>query len=87
MAQTMSQWNQYTPQQAADLYIASGDTVDWAFGVHGIIGFTFELDPSSSWDGGFYPGQDVILPVFEKNWEPCLYLIEKADDPYQVLEN
>ena len=30
MAQTMSGWNNYTPQQSSDLYIASGDTTDWA---------------------------------------------------------
>lgn len=85
MAQTMAQWNQYTPQQASDLYIASGDTVDWAYGEHKIIGFTFELDPRSMWNGGFYPGQGVIPTVFKKNLQPCLYMIDLADNPYRVL--
>jgi len=85
MAQTMSKWNGYTPQQASDLYIASGDTTDWAYGQHGIFGFTFELSPSSMWDGGFYPGQGVIDRVFNANIQPMLYMLQVADDPYQVL--
>ena len=48
MAKKMSTWNGYKPEQASDLYIASGDTTDWAYGVHKIISFTFELDPDSS---------------------------------------
>lgn len=87
MARTMSQWNGYTPQKSSDLYIASGDTTDWAYGEHGIISFTFELDPKSMWTGGFYPGQDKIPVVFRKNLMPCLYLIELADNPYRALES
>jgi carboxypeptidase T len=88
MAETMAKWNHYTPEQASDLYITSGDTTDWAFGTHGIISFTFELDPKMMFDAsrGFYPGQDFIMPVFQKNLEPCLYLIEYADNPYRVLD-
>lgn len=85
MAQTMSQWNKYKPQQASDLYIASGDTCDWAYGEHGIFCFTFELSPSSIWSGGFYPGAKAINPTFQANILPALYLIEKAADPYSVL--
>lgn len=87
MATTMAQWNGYTPQQSSELYIASGDTTDWSYGVHKIISFTFELDPGSNGfgGGGFYPGPTVIQPVFQKNIEPCLYLLEYADNPYRVL--
>lgn len=87
MAKKMSEWNGYTPQQSSELYIASGDTTDWSYGVHKIISFTFELDPNSSGfgGGGFYPGPDVIQPVFQKNLEPLLYLLEYSDNPYRVL--
>lgn len=86
MAQTMAQWNGYTPQQASDLYIASGDTTDWAYGQEKIFAFTFELDPANSFGGGgFYPGAGVIKEVIQKNTEPCLYLLEYADNPYRVL--
>ena len=86
MANTMAQWNGYTPQQSSELYIASGDTTDWSFGQHNIISFTFELDPKSMWSGGFYPGQSIIDTVFRKNINPSLYLINYADNPYRVLE-
>jgi carboxypeptidase T len=85
MARKMAQWNGYVPQPSSDLYLASGDTTDWAYGEKGIVSFTFELDPKNMFSGGFYPGQKVIDPVFRKNWEPCLYLIEYSDDPKRVL--
>jgi len=86
MAKTMAQWNGYTPQQSSDLYIASGDTTDWAYGERGIFAFTFELDPKSGWStDGFYPGQKQIPITFQKNILPCLYLITIADNPYRIL--
>jgi len=92
MAETMAKWNHYTPQQSSQLYIASGDTTDWAYGQLGVISFTFELDPENSGFGmnpekGFYPGQDFIQPVFQKNLEPALYLIEHSGNPYEVIDN
>jgi len=88
MAQTMSQWNDYTPQQSSELYIASGDTTDWSYGAQKIISFTFELDPVNRGfgGGGFYPGAKIIPEVVQKNLEPVLYLIESADIPYPVLD-
>ncbi len=84
MAKTMAGWNHYTPEQASSLYIASGDTTDWAYGEHGIFAFTFELTPSSIYAGGFYPGQKAIDPTFAANLKPVLYMIELADDPYRA---
>ncbi|MEK7355942.1 MAG: M14 family metallopeptidase [Bdellovibrionota bacterium] len=86
MAKKMSTWNGYTPEQSSDLYIASGDTTDWAYAEHKIFAFTFELDPASMWDGGFYPGQKVIPGVFAKNLQACLYMIDLADNPYRATE-
>jgi len=85
MARTMAGWNGYTPQQSSDLYIASGDTTDWAYGEHGIFAFTFELDPSSMWEGGFYPDPKVIQPTFDKNLKPLMYMLEYADNPHRVM--
>lgn len=85
MAKTMAQWNHYKPQQSSELYVASGDTCDWAYGVHGIFCFTFELSPKSRWAGGFYPGAKVIEKTGRVNLRPALYLIEKAANPYSVL--
>lgn len=87
MAGKMAEWTGYTPQQSADLYIASGDTCDWAYGEHNIYCFTFELSPRSMWGGGFYPGARAIDPTFEVNIEPALYLIDLSDNPRRSIEN
>lgn len=85
MAGQMAKWNGYTPEQSSDLYVASGDTCDWAYAEHKMFSFTFELDPSSMWDGGFYPGQAVLPNVFQKNLKPFLYLIDAAENPYKTI--
>lgn len=87
MAERMSTWNGYEPQQSSELYIASGDTTDWSYGVHKIFSFTFELDPSGGGfgGGGFYPGPGAIQSSFQKNIEPLLYMADLADNPYRVL--
>lgn len=87
MAQKMAEWTGYTPQQSSELYIASGDTCDWAYGEKGIFAFTFELDPRDQWSGGgFYPGDEIIESVVTKNSQPFLYLIELADNPHRALD-
>lgn len=85
MAEDIAAWNHYTPEQASELYIASGDTTDWAYGTHRIIAFTFELTPTSMGEGGFYPGDDAIQPTFQANIKPMMYLLEYADNPRRVL--
>ncbi len=85
MAQDMSQWNHYTPEPASDLYIASGVLFDWAYGELGLYSFTFELSPTSMWDGGFYPSPSVIPQVFADNLRPMLYMLEFADNPKRAL--
>ncbi len=87
MAKTMAKWNNYAPMQSSELYIATGDTADWAYATHNIFAFTFELDPSDMFNGGFYPGQAILPEVFRKNLQPCLYMIEYADNPYRVLQS
>jgi carboxypeptidase T len=87
MAETMAQWNGYTPEQSSDLYTASGDTTDWAYAALKMISFTFEMDPKTAAGvEGFYPGQAKIPVVFNKNLKPCLYMIEYADNPYRVID-
>ncbi|MFH1729650.1 MAG: M14 family metallopeptidase [Pseudomonadota bacterium] len=81
IAAQMAQWTGYRPEQASDLYITSGAMIDWLYADLGIFGFTFELDPASMWNGGFYPGDEIIEEVFLKNINPALYLIYLADDP------
>lgn len=85
MARDMSVWNHYTPEPSSTLYISSGDTVDWAYGTHGIFAFTFELSPASQFEGGFYPSPDIADPTFEANLKPMMYLLEYSDNPHRVL--
>ncbi len=78
MGKAMAKMAGYRPMKSGDLYLASGDTCDWAYGEHGIFAFTFELDPQSQWEGGFYLEASAIEGIFQKNIEPALYLIEAA---------
>jgi carboxypeptidase T len=86
MATDMASWNHYTPMQSSELYIASGDTTDWAYGELGLFAFTFELSPKSMWDGGFYPNPATSIdPTFAANLKPFLYLLEYTDNPRRVM--
>ena len=90
VAETMARWNGYTPEQTSDLYIAPGTTMDWAYGEHGIMAFTFELSPkmpSNPFGGakGFYAGAPLIDQVFTANIRPFLYLVDLADNPKRAL--
>ncbi|MBI4059822.1 MAG: zinc carboxypeptidase [Elusimicrobia bacterium] len=86
MAGEMAKMTGYTPEQSSDLYVATGDTCDWAWGEKGIFAFTFELTPKSMWDGGFYPGAAAVQKTFRANIRPALYLIDLADDPLRAAK-
>lgn len=81
MAAEMAGMTGYRAMQSSDLYVATGDTCDWAWAERGIFAFTFELTPKSMWNGGFYPGAAAIATTVQANWRPALYLIDLADDP------
>jgi len=65
----------YTSQQSSDLYLASGDTTDWLYGVFGVPCFTIELRPRSTFPGFELPDNE-IAPTFEENLPAALYLID-----------
>ncbi|NUO83974.1 zinc carboxypeptidase [candidate division KSB1 bacterium] len=67
----------YIPEQASDLYLASGDTGDWLLGVLSVPGFTIELRPRSSVPGFELP-ENQIQPTFEENLPAALFLMEWA---------
>ena len=46
-ARRMAATNGYTPQQASDLYVNTGTTRDYEYGMYRIFGFTFELSPDN----------------------------------------
>ena len=55
LGRQMAATNSYTPEQSSDLYITDGDSLDWLWGTHKIFAYTFEMYPTSSSGGGFYP--------------------------------
>ncbi len=84
LAGRMAQTNGYTPQQASDLYITSGDAVDWLYGERGIFAFTFEMYPRSN-PPGFYPPASVIERETQRNHAAVTYLAAVADNPRKVI--
>src|SRR6266542_936904 len=77
--------NGYTPEQSSDLYIADGVSIDWMWGSQGIFAYTFEMFPTSSAGGGFYPPDEVIPRETSRNREASLRLAEYADCPYRAI--
>jgi carboxypeptidase T len=84
MGRAMAATNGYTPQQASDLYIADGTYPDWAWGVHRVFAFTFEMYPRSS-PPGFYPPDEVIARETARNRAAVLYLLDLSDCPYRAI--
>jgi murein tripeptide amidase MpaA len=67
----------YTPEQASDLYLASGDTTDWLYGLFAVPAVTIELRPASSTPGFELP-ENQIQPTFEENLSAALHLMDWA---------
>jgi len=85
LGQQMAGTNGYTPEQASDLYITDGDSLDWMWGTQSIFAYTFEMYPGSSGGGGFYPPDEVIARETSRNREASLQLAEYADCPYRII--
>jgi carboxypeptidase T len=88
MGRKMATYNGYVPMQSSGLYVTDGDAIDWAYGVHRIFMYTFELYPSHddvSGNARFYPPDEVIAPETARNREAILYLIERAACLYDII--
>ncbi|MEV7883056.1 M14 family metallopeptidase [Streptomyces sp. NPDC002817] len=81
----MAASNGYTPEQSSDLYITDGSIDDWLWGSQKIFGYTFEMYPSSSSGGGFYPPDEVIAAETARNRDAVLQLLENADCMYRSI--
>jgi carboxypeptidase T len=81
----MAASNGYTPEQSSDLYITDGSIDDWLWGNQKIFGYTFEMYPSSSAGGGFYPPDEVIERETSRNRDAVLQLLENADCMYRSI--
>ncbi|MEO3875063.1 M14 family zinc carboxypeptidase [Nonomuraea sp. B12E4] len=84
LGQNMASTNNYTPQQASDLYITDGTIDDWLWGVYKIFSFTFEMYPVGS-NPGFYPPDEQIVPQTTRNREAVLRFLEYSDCVYRII--
>lgn len=75
MGNKLGELTGYRPQQAADLYVASGITDDFTYGELGLMSFTTEI---GSWGDGFDPPYSRIKDFWNENREAALYLINEA---------
>jgi carboxypeptidase T len=75
----MASTNGYRPEQASDLYLTSGTTRDFEYGVYRIFSYTFELSNRD------YPNDSWIPGETGRNREAVLYLAERAGCPLGVL--
>ena len=85
LGQRMASTNGYTPEQASDLYITDGSIDDWMWGSQRIWSYTFEMYPTSSFGGGFYPPDEVIGRETSRNREAVLIMLEYSDCPKRIL--
>ncbi|MCZ9346185.1 M14 family metallopeptidase [Streptomyces sp. TRM76130] len=81
----MAASNGYTAEQSSDLYITDGSIDDWLWGDQRIFGYTFEMYPSSSSGGGFYPPDEVIERETSRNRDAVLQLLENSDCMYRSI--
>lgn len=81
MARGMTAFTGYKPQQSSDLYVATGDTTDWAYANRGIFSFTTELEGTT-----FYPGAAIIDRAVSRNIKAAVYLLSVSDDPYKLAK-
>jgi carboxypeptidase T len=79
IGRTMAASNGYKPEQASDLYVSSGTTRDYLYGVYRVFSYTFELSVVD------YPDDSMIGPETGRNRNAILYLIDRSWCPYQVL--
>ncbi|MCM2267455.1 MAG: M14 family metallopeptidase [Elusimicrobiales bacterium] len=80
LAGEMGKLTGYLPQKSSDMYVATGDSCDWAYAATGALSFTFELEGR-----GFYPGAAIIKAAVEKNVKAAVYLLSVTDNPYKAI--
>jgi carboxypeptidase T len=85
LGQRMAATNDYTPEQASDLYITDGSIDDWLWGNQRIYSFTFEMFPASGGLSGFYPADEQIVPQTTRNKDAVLLLLDYSDCPKRVV--
>ncbi len=81
MARQMGLLTGYDPQKSSDMYVATGDTCDWAYDVGRIFAFTTELEGN-----GFYPGAAIIDKAVKGNIKAAVYMLSVTDNPHKTIQ-
>ncbi|TDV41751.1 M14 family metallopeptidase [Actinophytocola oryzae] len=84
LGQQMAATNNYTPEQASDLYITDGSIDDWLWATQGVYSYTFEMYPSSGGTSSFYPPDEVISREVSRN-RAAVLLLDYSDCPARVI--
>ena len=79
LGRKMAYFNDYEPQQANDLYGTTGTHDDWAYGILGIAGYTFEMGTTFFQDCTSF--ENTIYP---DNLDALLNSIKAARRPYMT---
>jgi murein tripeptide amidase MpaA len=67
---------------ATTLYIASGSSVDWAYGARGVYSYTVELRDTGTF--GFILPPDQIIPTAEENFAGVMTLADEVLRPISI---
>lgn len=67
----------YVPQQAADLYVASGGSIDWLYSERAVAAFAIELRGDQLAGTGFLLPESEILPTCEENYDAMRALMSE----------
>jgi hypothetical protein len=79
LGEKLATFNGYEPQQASELYPASGTADDWLYGELGVPAFTFEI---GSYSDGFYPPCSRYDALVNPNLDAFVYAAKVAGTPY-----
>ena len=72
----------YDAYQGSNMYLNSGDDVDWAFAKLGSLSYTVEV---GTWSDGFMPAYAKLNGFWAKNKPLMLHAMKVADKPGQVF--
>ena len=79
IGKAMAATNRYRPEQASDLYLTSGTTRDYLYGIWRVFSFTFEMSVKD------YVDDSLISSETGRNKEAVLSLIDRSWCPLAVL--
>ncbi|HEY9722753.1 MAG TPA: M14 family metallopeptidase [Oscillatoriaceae cyanobacterium] len=68
----------YKPYQGCEMYLNSGDDVEWLYRKFGVLSYTVEI---GSWNDGFMPPFGRMPAFFKQNQAMMNYCLQVADNP------